>query len=674
MPCGAADYTFVLWTKFMKYNPLTPAWPNRDRFVLSAGHGSTLLYTMLHLAGNPEITMEELQNFRQWGSKTPGHPEVCIPCGIETTTGPLGQGIANATGMAIAAKMMAARFNKPGYDVIDHRVFGIMGDGCLMEGISHEAASMAGHLGLGNLVMIYDDNRITIEGSTELTYSEDVEMRFKSYGWHVIKVDGHDRKAIEEALTAACAETEKPSIIIATTHIACCAPTKQGKRESHGEPLGAKEVAEMKACLGWSQDAAFFVPDEVRALFAEARAEQETGYKQWAEMFEKYRAEYPELAELWDTMQLKDVPEDITDKLLAAVDTSKDMASRESGGIALQAAAKLIPSLVGGSADLAPSTKTWINDTSAITKSDFSGRNFHFGVREHAMGSIMNGLALYGGFIPFGSTFLVFADYLRPTLRLAAINHSQAIYVFTHDSIFVGEDGPTHQPIEHIASMRAIPNVTVIRPADTAETAVAWAAALKNTTGPTVLALSRQKLPAINKDNPEAAKGVEKGAYIVSETSGEGVHVILIASGSEVGLAIEAQKLLLEKEIFARVVSMPSFELFEQQSEEYQEEVLPSQIEARVAIEAGTSFGWSQYVGYWGMTIGIDHFGASAPADKVAKEFGFTPESVAEWVYEYLVNSCECDDDDCGCGCEEEHDSSNENGNGHHGCDCGCEH
>lgn len=647
MPCGAADCAFVLWTKFMRYDALAPEWPNRDRFVLSTGHGSTLLYSILHLMGNPHMTMEELQSFRQWGSKAPGHPEYCPACGIETTTGPLGQGIANSVGMAIAAKMMAARFNRPGFEIINNRVFGIMGDGDMMEGISHEAASLAGHLGLGNLVFIYDDNDITIEGSTALAYSDDVEMRFKSYGWHVQKVDGHNRKAIESAISAAVAETEKPSLIMAKTIIGCCAPTKAGTHSCHGEPLGAEEVAAMKKALGWPDDASFYVPDSVRQLFAEVKTDGEWASAEWNELFARYREKYPDLAELWDAMWTRKVPEDITDRLLAAVDTAKDMASRESGGIVLQEVAKLVPSFVGGSADLAPSTKTWIKEEGAISKNDFSGKNFHFGIREHGMGAIMNGLAAYGGFIPFGSTFLVFADYTRPTIRIAALNHSQVIYVFTHDSIFVGEDGPTHQPIEQIASMRTMPGVTVIRPADTVETAVAWATALKNTNGPTVLALSRQKLPALNRENPAAAKDAEHGAYVAAEAPGEYLDAILIATGSEVHVAIGAQKLLAEEGISCRVVSMPSFELFDAQSDEYKESVLPSEAVVRIAIEAGTPFGWGQYVGAYGTVIGMNRFGASAPANVLAEEFGFTPDGVARRVKEH-ISSLSC----CCCECE----------------------
>lgn len=646
MPCGAADSAFVLWTKFMRYDASSPRWPNRDRFVLSAGHGSSLLYTMLHLMGNSELTLDELKSFRQWGSKTPGHPEFCLDCGIETTTGPLGQGLANAVGMAIAEKMMAARFNRPGFEIVNNRIFGIMGDGCLMEGISHEAASLAGHLGLGNLIFIYDDNDITIEGKTSLAFSEDTENRFRSYGWHVQKVNGHDRKEIEAAVTAACAETSKPSIIMAKTTIGCCAPTKAGTHSCHGEPLGAAEVAAMKESIGWSKDASFYVPENVEQLFGEVKADNEKVRKEWEELFAGYRAAHPDLAEQWDAMWSCKVPEDITDKLLASIDLTKEMATRESGGLVMQEVAKLIPSFVGGSADLAPSNKTWLKDSTAVQKDDFTGRNFHFGIREHAMGSIMNGMACYGGFIPFGSTFLVFSDYTRPTIRLAAINHNQVVYVFTHDSIFVGEDGPTHQPIEHIPSMRTIPNVTIIRPADTAETAVAWATAMKNTTGPTVLALTRQKLPTVNPENPMVAKGLEQGAYIASEAPNGKIDAILIASGSEVSVGLGAQKLLAEKGISCRVVSMPSFELFEKQSCDYKESVLPSSIDAKVSIEASCTFGWERYVGSKGLVIGMTRFGASAPANTVAENFGFTPEGVAIKVMNYLgKGGCCC----CGC-------------------------
>jgi transketolase len=538
--------------------------------------------------------------------------------------------------MGIAEKMMAARFNRPGFEIINNMIFGIMGDGDLMEGVSHEAASLAGHLRLGNIVFVYDDNEITIEGKTSLTFSEDIEMRFRSYGWHVQKVNGHDRKDIEAAVAAACAETSKPSIIVAKTTIGCCAPTKAGTHSCHGEPLGSAEVAAMKESLGWPKDPSFYIPENVSQLFAEVKAGNEKVRKDWEELFARYREAHPDLAEQWDAMWSCSVPEDITEKLMASIDLTKEMATRESGGMVLQEIAKLVPSLVGGSADLAPSTKTWIKDASAIQRGDFAGKNFHFGIREHAMGSIMNGMACYGGFIPFGSTFLVFSDYMRPTMRIAAINHNQVVYVFTHDSIFVGEDGPTHQPIEHIPSMRTIPNVTVISPADTAETVAAWSAAMKNTTGPTVLALTRQKLPPVSAENPMIAKGLEKGAYVASEAPNGKIDAILIASGSEVSIALGAQKILSEQGISCRVVSMPSFELFEKQPCDYKESVLPSSIEARVSVEASCTFGWERYVGSKGLVIGMTRFGASAPANTVAENFGFTSDAVAARVKKYI--------------------------------------
>ncbi len=650
MPCGAADAAFVLWTKFMRYDAKKPSWPNRDRFVLSAGHGSTLLYSLLHLCGNEELTMDELKSFRQWGSKTPGHPEHNIACGIESTTGPLGQGIGNAVGMAIAAKMMAARFNQPEFELINCRVCGIVGDGDLMEGISHEASSLAGHLGLGNLILIYDDNEITIEGKASLACSDNVKMRFESYGWHTVSVDGHNRKAIERALDEAAVVTDRPSIIIARTIIGFGAPTKAGSHTSHGEPLGAAEVSAMKQAAGWPEGANFYVPDDVRTLFAEVQEESQKQSAAWESMFGQYKAKYPELAAEWEAVWNKAVPEDITDRLLGSIDITKEMATRESGGLVLQEVAKLIPSVVGGSADLAPSTKTWIKDAGVIDKTDFSGKNFHFGIREHAMGSIMNGLACFGGFIPFGSTFLIFSDYARPTIRIAALNGNQEVYVFTHDSIFVGEDGPTHQPIEQLPSLRCIPNVTVIRPADAAETAVAWAAAMKNTTGPTVLALSRQKLAPLSAENPLIAKGAERGAYVVSDVPMNEMVAIIIASGSEVQTALGAQKLLAEDGFLVRVVSMPSMELFEEQSDDYKESVLPTEMDARIAVEASANFGWERYTGTFGMVLGMERFGASAPASRVSEEFGFTAEWVRQEVKYYLDDGCCCD-----CSCEDDH-------------------
>lgn len=632
LPMGAADYAFVLWNAFLRYNPSDPKWPNRDRFVLSGGHGSMLLYSLLHLAGF-DISLEDLKQFRQWQSATPGHPELDLERGIETTTGPLGQGISNAVGMAMAAKRMAALFNRPGYDVVDHHIYAICGDGDLMEGISHESCSLAGHLALGNLIVIYDDNHITIEGDTSLACSDDVARRFEAYGWHVQRIDGHDRGAALAALAAAKAEADMPSIILARTHIANGAPTKHDTASAHGEPLGEDEIAEAKKLAGFPPEETFYVPQEVRDLFAARAAGLKPEYDAWQAMFAKYREEFPELAELWDAMMNREVPADIHDRLLARLDCEKPNATRNSSGMVIQELAKVVPALWGGSADLSPSNKTDVKGGGDFSKDDPLGRNIHFGVREHGMGSLMNGMALYGGVIPYGGTFLVFADYMRPTIRLASIMKQQVIYVFTHDSIFVGEDGPTHEPIEHLASLRCMPGVTVIRPADTAETIAAWAAALEKRDGPTVLALTRQNLSPINAD-PVTAKSLKQGAYVVRDSSK--IDVLLIATGSEVGTALAAADTLMGKGIGTRVVSMPSIELFEAQDKAYRDSVLPPSVKKRVVVEAGTSFGWHRYAGDEGIVLGIDHFGASAPYKVLAEKFGFTPEAVAARVEEYL--------------------------------------
>ncbi|MCE5198617.1 MAG: transketolase [Armatimonadota bacterium] len=632
LPMGAADYAYVLWTKYLRYNPQDPKWPNRDRFILSGGHGSMLLYSLLHLAGY-NFSIEDLQQFRQWGSNTPGHPEHEIEKGIETTTGPLGQGIANAVGMAMASSRMAALFNKPGFDVIDHSIYVILGDGDMMEGISHEACSLAGHLGLGNITVIYDDNHICIEGDTALAYSDDVQMRFEAYGWHVQKIDGHDRAAAAEAIAKAKAITDKPSLIIARTTIANGAPNKCGTASAHGEPLGEEEVRAAKELAGWPVDQPFYVPDEVRDVFASHADDVSKDYDEWQSMFSAYCSKFPEAKELWDKVMGKEIPEGLDDTLLANLDCVKPTATRASSGMSIQEIAKLVPALWGGSADLCPSNKTDVKGGGSYSPENPLGRNIHFGVREHAMASIMNGMAVYGGVIPYGGTFLVFCDYLRPAVRLAALMKQQAIYVFTHDSIFVGEDGPTHEPIEQIASLRMIPNVTVIRPADTAETAVAWATALEHKTGPTVLALTRQNLTPVN-DNPAKAKQLRKGAYVVKDA--DKADVMLIATGSEVGTALGAADILATKGVSCRVVSMPSRELFEAQDKTYQDSVIPPSMKKRVVVEAGIPFGWCKYTGDEGIMIGMDHFGASAPYKVLAEKFGFTSESVAAKVEEYL--------------------------------------
>ena len=632
LPMGAADYAYVIWSKYLRYNPQDPQWPNRDRFILSGGHGSMLLYSMLHLAGF-DMPLEELMQFRQWGSKTPGHPEYEIERGIETTTGPLAQGIANAVGMAMAQKRITALFNRPGFDIIDHDIYVVAGDGDMMEGLSHEACALAGHLGLGSLVLFYDDNHICIEGDTALAYSDDVEKRFESYHWHVQKIDGHDRTAAAEAIANARAETDKPSIVIARTCIGNGAPNKCGTAEAHGEPLGEEEVKAAKVLAGCQPDQTFCVPDAVRDLF-KARAESlKKDYNAWQAMFKTYCLEFPELAELWNRMMNKEVPADITDQFLAKLDCVKPTATRASSGMVIQEAAKLIPALWGGSADLSPSNKSDVKGGGDFSQEDPLGRNIHFGVREHGMGSALNGMALYGGVIPYGATFFVFSDYTRPTVRLASLMKQQVIYVFTHDSIFVGEDGPTHEPIEHLASLRTIPGVKVIRPADTAETAVAWAYALEHKDGPTILALSRQNLPAVN-DGPAKAKGLLKGAYIVRDA--DNADVILIATGSEVSTALGAADILASKGINARVVSMPCCELFNAQDKAYRDSIIPPSIKKRVVVEAASTFGWCKYAGDEGIVIGMERFGASAPYNVLAEKFGFTPESVAARTEEYL--------------------------------------
>lgn len=633
-PSGMADYAFVLWTRYLKFNPYVPSWQNRDRFVLSAGHASMLLYALLHLSGY-KMPMEQIKKFRQWDSITPGHIEYDRAPGVEATTGPLGQGFGNAIGMAIASKMLAARFNRPGFPIIDHKVFSIVSDGDLMEGISNEAASIAGHLGLGNIIYIYDDNHISIEGDTELTYSDDVEERFEGYGWHVQRIDGHDRDAADKAIGAAIAEDRRPSLIIARTHIGYGAPHKQDTREAHGEPLGADEVEAMKKNLGWPLEPTFYVPDEVYELFRIRRKTLEEEFHGWSVMFVRYREKYPKEARLWSDMMARKVPDNVTQLLLGSVENKED-ATRNHSGIIMQEIAKQIPSFIGGSADLAPSTKTLLKGFDDISKDHFEGRNLHFGIREHAMGAICSGMALYGGFIPYAATFLIFSDYMRPSLRLASMQHLQVIYIYTHDSVFLGEDGPTHEPIEHLASIRAIPGFDIIRPADAAETAVAWAVALKNHNSPTALALTRQKVPPIERQNPNSVLDLAKGAYIIYTSPINSIDLILMASGSELQLATAAAKMLSEKGIGARVVSFPCQTLFDRQSRDYIESVLLPDVANRVAIEAAASLSWYRYVGPYGLIIGIDKFGASAPYKVIAEKLGFTPDLVTARILDYL--------------------------------------
>lgn len=635
-PMGCADMAFVLYSQFLRFNPEQPAWQNRDRFILSNGHGSMLIYSMLHLTGY-DLSLEDLKQFRQWGSKTPGHPEYGHTPGVEVTTGPLGQGFAHAVGMAVAAKMLGARVNTPDFDVIDSYIYGICGDGDLMEGVTSEAASLAGHWQLGNLIFLYDSNQISIEGDTDIAFTEDVEKRFESYGWHVQKIDGHNHGEIAAALQAAQEETGKPSLIIARTTIGHGSPGKGGKAASHGAPLGADEVKATKENIGWPTEPTFLVPDEVRAYFDGLKAEKIAQHKAYEEKFAAWQQANPEKAALYQTLLSHAVPADLDAQLVAAVEGANNVATRKLSETVLNKAASLVPSLVGGSADLAESNLTLIKGgghvgpcgTFGEHDCNWEGRNFHFGVREHAMGSIVNGAVLFGGFRAYGSTFLVFADYMRPAIRLSALMDIPSTWVFTHDSFYLGEDGPTHQPIETILSLRSIPNLTLFRTADGVETAMAWAWALMQAKGPTAFAFTRQNLPALTRPAGFQNRDVWKGAYVVSEAGGESAATV-VATGSEVGLALEAQKVLAGKSIHVRVVSMPSVELFERQPAEYKDAVLGGKNAKVAVVEAGMTTGWYRLTGRDGLVIGIDHFGASAPANVLAEQFGFTPAAVAE--------------------------------------------
>ncbi len=631
LPMGAADCAFALWGNFLSFNPADPRWPNRDRFVLSAGHGSMLLYSLLHLFGF-DLPLEELKNFRQWGSKTPGHPEFGHTVGVEVTTGPLGQGFANGVGMAIASKMAAERFNTAEFSPINHTVYALVGDGDLQEGISYEATALAGHLGLGNLVYIYDDNGITIEGKTNLAWSEDVGGRFTACGWHVQRIDGHDYGQITAAIAAAKAEKDRPSLIMARTHIAFGSPKCQDSSGAHGSPLGKDEIAATRANLGWSY-APFEVPAEVVATCLTRVEELKVRYAAWQRGFEAWHAANPEKAKLWDAMWNKPLPANLTEELIATV-AGKDGATRALSGAVLQKAAALVPGLAGGSADLAPSNNSAIKESSSVQPGAFGGRNLHFGIREHAMGAVMNGMALYGCFIPYGATFLVFSDYCRPAVRLSALMNQQAVYIFTHDSFFVGEDGPTHQPIEHVASLRMIPGLQVIRPADGLETAMAWQAALQRQDGPTALILTRQKLPVIARANGFSPADILKGGYVVSTPAGT-PDVVVMASGSEVHVAVEASAILASRGITARIVSVPCLEQFMDQPDAYRNDVLLSGV-PRVAFEAGRGESWGRLIGRDGLFIGIEHFGASAPDKVLAEKFGFTAPQVAARIAAFL--------------------------------------
>jgi transketolase len=626
MPMGAAPMAYTLWGKFMNYNPSNPNWFNRDRFVLSAGHGSMLLYSLLHLTGY-DLSLDDLKNFRQWGSKTPGHPEFGHTPGVDATTGPLGQGIAMAVGMAMAERHLASTYNRENLNVIDHYTYSICGDGDLMEGVSAEAASLAGHLKLGRLVVMYDSNDISLDGDLHMSFSESVANRFKSYGWQVLRVeDGNDVEAIAKALTEAKANEEQPTLIEVKTIIGYGSPNKGGKSDSHGSPLGPDELKLVKEQYNWNYEEEFYIPEEVKLYFKQLKEVSERKEQVWNELFAKYLETYPTLAEELQKSIKGELPER-WDMDIPIYRIGEDkLATRASSGEVLNALAKNVPQLFGGSADLASSNKTLLKGEGNFSSADYSGRNIWFGVREFAMGAAVNGMALHGGVKVFGATFFVFSDYLRPAIRLAALMKLPVIYVFTHDSIAVGEDGPTHEPIEQLASLRAMPGVSTIRPAEGNETAAAWKLAVESKEEPTALVLTRQDLPTL-ATSEKAYEGVKKGAYIISEAKNK-AEGLLLASGSEVSLAVQAQKVLEQEGIYVSVVSMPSWDRFEKQSNSYKESILPKNLKARLGIEMGCSQGWSRYVGDNGNVLAIDQFGASGNGDKLIQEYGFTVENV----------------------------------------------
>lgn len=631
-PLGTAPLMYTVWDRFMNYNPKDPNWFNRDRFILSPGHGSALYYAMLHLAGY-DVSIEQLKNFRQWGSITPGHPEYGVTPGVDASTGPLGHGFAMGVGFAIAETMLAAKYNKPGFEVVNHYTYGLTSDGDQMEGVASEAASLAGTLGLGKLIYLYDDNHITIEGDTEIAFREDVGKRFEAYGWQVLRVaDSEDIDALENAIKEAKADTEHPSLIIVRTHIGYGSP-KQDNASCHGEPLGAEGVAKTKEAADWPVGQSFYVPVTVRKHFDDKLAACAEKQAAWEALLADYKVVYPELGRELEERIKGDVLVSRSD-LEAVFNDIEGISTREAGGEVLQKLSMQLPQLVGGSADLGPSNKTVMKTCGYYSKDDRTGRNIHFGVREHAMGKALNGIALHGGFIPFGGTFLVFADFMRPAVRMAALMGLRSIFVFTHDSIAVGEDGPTHQPVEHAMSLRVIPNLCVIRPADALETAMAWQTACLNQHKPTALLLSRQKLPVLHKYAAVIHDNAGKGAYVLDAGQGE-AKAVIIATGSEVHLALEAQAKLAEEGIYVSVVSMPSWDMFEMQSEEYKKSVLPEGL-PKVAVEAGVTLGWSRYTGSEDNVIGINKFGASAPGGTVMKEYGFTAENVAAKVKSLL--------------------------------------
>ena len=630
LPLGAAPMAYVLWQNHLRHNPSDPLWPDRDRFVLSVGHGSMLLYCLLHLTGY-DVTMEDLKSFRQWGSSTPGHPESFETAGVEATTGPLGQGTANAVGMAMAERALAHRFNRPDFALVDHHTYALVSDGDLMEGVSAEAASIAGHLRLGKLIYLYDCNDVTLDGVASLTFStEDVQRRYEAYGWQVLRVrDGdHDLDEIDQAIREAKSDTSRPSIIIVHTTIGFGSPNKHGTASAHGSPLGVEEVALTKKALGWSWEQPFHVPEEAKEHFGRALEKARALQADSGARLSSYRESHPELASEWHRRFRGELP-DGWDEGLPVFEAGVELATRESSGKVLNEVAARVPELLGGDADLSSSTKTALKDMGSFDGQTGAGRNIHFGVREHAMGSIINGMAYHGGVRGYCSTFFVFSDYMRPSIRLAALSRLPAVYVWTHDSIGVGEDGPTHQPVEHLMALRTIPNLHIVRPADANETTEAWRWAMNRKDGPTALVLTRQKIVTFDRSGRGSAKDLSKGAYVLADSNEGTAQAIIIATGSEVTLALEAQELLAKEGVGCRVVSMPCWELFEAQDANYRESVLPEALEARVAVEAGVSFGWERFVGRKGRIIGLDRFGASAPGAVNFEKFGFTAENVA---------------------------------------------
>jgi len=635
LPMGTAAMAFTIWTRHLRFNPRNPNWADRDRFILSGGHGSMLLYSLLFLTGY-DVTLEDLQNFRQWGSITPGHPEIGVTPGVETTTGPLGQGFANGVGMAIAEAHLAAEFNRPDYNIVNHYTYAIVTDGDLMEGVTSEAASLAGHQQLGKLIYLYDDNRISIDGPTTIAFTEDRGARFAAYGWQVLHVeDGNDVEEIDKAIIAAKADP-RPSIIICRTHIGFGLPTRQDTPKAHGEPAGEEELAGAKQKLGWPVEPKFYIPEDVLAFFRESVNRGQAFEDEWKKAFKGYRKAYPELANEYERRLEGKLPENWSEKLPVFPADAKGMATRVASGKLLNSIAETLPELMGGSADLTPSNNTWISSSTAFQPENHIGRYIHFGVRENTMGSIVNGMAFHGGLIPFGATFLVFSDYMRPAIRISALSHAHSIWVYTHDSIGLGEDGPTHQPVEHLASLRAIPGLTVLRPADANEVAEAWKFAIEHKEGPSVIALTRQNLPIYDRNVFQAASGLRKGAYVLADLGTEKPQIILMASGSEVALIVEAGYQLAADGVNVRLVSIPSWELFEKQGVAYQQQVLPPSIELRLAVEAGVSMGWERWTGNKGRILALNHFGASAPAKVLFEKYGFTAANIFQTAREML--------------------------------------